>query len=322
MMKTGTWLTAAVLAIAVASAHAAGPAPARQIAITFDDLPKVTPPPARPQDTNQTYLTLARIISTLRAHHAPATGFVIGKNIDGPTREADRAMLRLWLKSGLMLGNHSYSHANLCESSGNSFTDDVIRGDQTLRAVMDGTPGPRYFRYPYLCTGRTRAEKEGFTRFLKTHGWVNAPPTIAPGDYWFNELYLSARVRHDTTLQQRVRDAYLDRLRALLDYTERLSLQLFHRQPAQVLLIHSNDLNTDCLDDLLRLLEQRGYGFVSLDQALADPAYATPDEYIGTLGITWLQRWKVALGVPLDRSAEPPIPFWVVSEVDKLHGAR
>ncbi len=305
----------------IASAYGAEP-PVRRIAITFDDLPKVVPPPAHPEDVNQTYLSLVRIISTLRAHHAPAIGFVIGKNVDGPGREPYRAMLRLWLNSGLTLGNHSYSHANLCESTGNSFAEDVVRGEQVLRAVAPGSPAPRYFRLPYLCTGRIRAEKQAFVQFLKSRGWTNAPVTIATGDYMFNEVYLAAKARGDNALQKRVRDEYLARLSVLLDYYERLSVQLFHREVPQVLLAHSNDLNTDALDDVLQLLELRGYRFVTLDQALADPAYATPDEYIGTLGISWLQRWKVALKVPLDLSSGPPMPFWIVREVDNLHEAK
>ena len=309
----------AAIVPAAASGQRPAPRSARGIAITIDDLPKVVPPPARAEDTNQIYLSLVRIITALRAHQAPATGFVVGKNVEGGDTAARTAMLRRWLNAGLTLGNHSYSHPNLCESSGNSFALDVVRGDAVLRKITGALPGPTYFRLPYLCTGRSRVEKQDFAAFLEQHGWTNAPVTIATGDYMFNELYLVARARSDLALQRRVRAEYVARVGALLDYFAQQSQQLFGREIPQILLIHSNDLNVDCLDDVLRLIEQRGYRFVTLDEALADPAYRTPDDYIGTLGISWLHRWKVALGKPFDYSTEPRIPGWLVYEVEKLH---
>lgn len=298
------------------------PSAGREIAITFDDLPKVVPQPAQLHATNQTYLSLSRIVHTLAAHQAPAIGFVVGSHVDGPDRAANLAMLRMWLNAGLTLGNHSYSHPNLCESTGNLFSQDVQRGFDVVRSVSATAPEPKYSRFPYLCTGRDRAEKQRFSDFLQQHGWVNAPVTIEPGDYMFNALYVSARKRNDAALVQRIRDEYLARVGTLLAYFEGVSRDLFHREIRQVLLIHSNDLNTDCLDDLLRLMERRGYRFITLERALEDPAYRTPDNYIGTLGISWLHRWKIALGKPFDLSRDPPIPGWLVSEVEKLNEVR
>lgn len=290
----------------------------RQMAVTFDDLPKVIPQPVRPEDTNQTYLSILRIINILHSHRAPASGFVVGISVERNDRAANVAMLRLWVNAGLTLGNHSYSHPSLCESVGDTFSRDVERGYEVLRELSGGIPS-RYFRYPYLCTGRTLAEKQGFEEFLKRKGWVNAPVTIEPGDYIFNELYLAARKVNDAALQQRIRTEYIARIRELLGYFEGVSGDLFGREVPQIILFHSNDLNADCLDDVLRLIEQRGYRFVRLDQALADPAYHTPDQYVGTMGISWLHRWKVALGKPLDYSTEPRIPAWVVYREQMLH---
>ena len=303
------------------SASAADKPSTREIAITFDDLPKVIPPPASPQDNNQIYLTLTRLISVLHAHNAPAVGFVIGEHLEGADQPARLAVLRLWVRSGFALGNHSYSHPNLCEFNGN-FGDDVLRGEAALSRVGNLGTSYEYFRLPYLCTGKNRAQKDAFSEFLRNNGMRNAPVTIEPGDYLFNELYLAARKKNDLVLQQRIREEYLARINALLIYFEGVSRQLFGREIRQILLIHSNDLNTDCLDDVLRTIERRGYTFISLDRALEDPAYNTPDEYIGPMGISWLHRWKVALGKPFDYHSEPSIPAWVVYEVEKLHQSR
>jgi hypothetical protein len=57
---------------------------------------------------------------------------------------------------------------------------------------------------------------------------------------------------------------------------------------------------------------RRGYAFISLQEALEDPAYASPDTYTGPAGITWLHRWALTQG---KRGAffagEPTVADWV-----------
>ena len=74
---------------------------------------------------------------------------------------------------------------------------------------------------------------------------------------------------------------------------------MFGRQIPQILLIHDNAAEYGMSGRTADKLEKRGYKFVSLDMAMADPAYATPDLYVGT-GILWMDRWKLALGMKLD----------------------
>jgi hypothetical protein len=61
---------------------------------------------------------------------------------------------------------------------------------------------------------------------------------------------------------------------------------------------------------MLGRLEARGYAFVSLEEALRDPAYGTPDTYIGTNGPSWLHRWRTGLGLPSRLRDEPDLPAW------------
>jgi hypothetical protein len=39
--------------------------------------------------------------------------------------------------------------------------------------------------------------------------------------------------------------------------------------------VHANDINADCLDEMLKRFAARGYHFVTLDEAMRDPAYQT-----------------------------------------------
>ncbi len=161
-------------------------------------------------------------------------------------------------------------------------------------------------------TSSTRAAKEAFEAFLRERGYRIAPFTIENVDYAFNQVYVQARRANDPALAERLRAAYLDHTDAAFTYFEKLSREMFGREIPQVLLVHANDLNADCLDELLRRLEQRGYRFISLDQALQDPAYKTPDEYVGPYGISWMHRWKIALGMKLSYEDEPDPPPWVL----------
>jgi hypothetical protein len=83
---------------------------------------------------------------------------------------------------------------------------------------------------------------------------------------------------------------------------------MFGRDIPQILLTHVNRLNADALPELLAWLQKRGYRFITLDQALGDPVYATPDLYVGTNGPSWLHRWTVARKLPLRMREEPDVP--------------
>lgn len=60
-------------------------------------------------------------------------------------------------------------------------------------------------------------------------------------------------------------------------------------------------------------LAERGYRFVDLGTAVADPAYAEPPAYYGEDGPEWLQRWAAGKRrLPRAYSAgEPMVPAWV-----------
>ena len=70
-----------------------------------------------------------------------------------------------------------------------------------------------------------------------------------------------------------------------------------------------DDLNADHLDDVVRMMRARGYRFIPMSAALKDPAYRRPDVYVGSNGISWLQRWALAEKIPF--RPEPREPAWL-----------
>jgi peptidoglycan/xylan/chitin deacetylase (PgdA/CDA1 family) len=128
----------------------------------------------------------------------------------------------------------------------------------------------------------------------------------------FDFLRRKAAGRGDTATVDRLRDAYVDYTVSFTEQMEALSRETFGREIPQVLLVHANATNAASLGELLDRLAGRGYRFVALDEALADGAWRTPDEYVGARGPSWLYRFRVAKGLPLGLEREPDPPKWVL----------
>lgn len=301
----------AVFGVLAVSAGAAGQAvTSRTIAITFDDLPKST----GLDDLEGARRTTDAILRVLKAHKAPAVAFVNeGKLYSGPTMVPERAaLLQSWVSAGVPLGNHTYSHFDLNDVPLEKYQDDIVRGERTSTRLMRGSPGPRWFRHPYTHTGPTTEIKASLEKFLAGRGYRIAPFTVENSDWVFSAAYTRAKRGGDEALAAKVRDAYLEYTGTMLEWYEGLAQDTFKRDIPQILLIHSNDLHADALDALLTRLRQRGYGWVALEAAMKDPAYATPDEFVGTSGPSWLHRWRVNLNLPSRLRDEPDPPQWVL----------
>ena len=305
-------------------AISANAASSREIALTFDDLPMtvvgndhIAGPIKESRQIDE------NLIRQLAAHHATAIGFVneVKLNVEGE-RDARAQLLEEWLNAGLLLGNHGYSHQEFNTAGLQLYEDEFIRGDVvTPRLLQAHHLNQRYFRHPYLDTGGSPANKSGFEQFLSAHKYLIAPVTIQNEDWMFNAPYAAARARGDNIQVEKVRAAYLAHTAEAFDYAEKLSRDSFHRNIPQVMLMHADLLNSENLDAVLTLMEKRGYRFISLDEALADPAYKTPDNYTGPDGISWLDRWQIALGHPIHPN-EPEPPKWVQQQYDSITGTK
>lgn len=282
----------------------------RTVALTFDDLPEALDG----NNLSGMRRNTPELLRTLKLHGAPGIGFVNEAKLHA-TGEIDArvAVLKQWVDAGMILGNHTYSHSRLFTTPLLKYEDDVIKGDVITRRLMSGhEPYQLYFRHPYTSTGPNKEVKEAFEKFLRERGYKIAPFTIENSDYIFNRLYVDARRDKDTALMERLRKAYLELNDAQVEFFERLSNEMFGREISQILLIHANDINADCLDQMLKRLEARGYRFVMLDQALEDKAYLTKDDYIGANGPSWLHRWTVSMGMKMKLNEEPDPPKWVL----------
>jgi peptidoglycan-N-acetylglucosamine deacetylase len=296
----------------------------RTVVVTVDDLPGALPGNDFALGELKALQKINRgIPAVLKAHHAWAVGFVNERKLQvWGERDARAEMLQMWLDAGLTLGNHTYEHTDFNAATLQKFEDETIRGEAVTRVLMKASgQTEKYFRHPYLNTGPTAEAKSAFEQFLKDRNYVIAPVTIEDGDYVFNDVIAQAAEKKDKKLEAKAKQAYLDYVDTVFDYFEKDSLADFNREVPQVFLIHDNQINLECLDAVLTKLEKRGYKFVSLDEALADPAYATPDLYVGD-GMSWLDKWKLALNLKIDKEKGPEPPDWAQKIFDKMRAEK
>jgi peptidoglycan/xylan/chitin deacetylase (PgdA/CDA1 family) len=291
----------------------------RTIAVTIDDLPfqGAQPSPEALLATNR------ELVEKLERNGIPAIGFVNEQKLEGAAGTVDAARvaaLEARLDAGLELGNHSFSHPDLHRTPLEEFQEDVLRGERiTRRLLSERSTEPRFFRHPFLHTGRSLEVRDAFHTFLTEHGYRVAPVTVDNSEWIWAQAYRRAVAAGDEELAGRIAGGYVPYMESKLEYYESRSRALFGRDIAHTLLIHVNLLAAATLDQLAAMMRARGYRFVSLAEALEDPAYASLDTWVGAGGISWLDRWALAAGKTREFfQGEPRTPQWVLdaAEID------
>lgn len=284
----------------------------REVAVTVDDLPTIS---VLGNDLEAARHTTTALLAALARNQVPAAGFVNeGKlRTDGQVDPRRVALLRQWLDAGFELGNHTFSHVDFHSTPLDTYERQVLDGEKvTSQLLRERGKRIRYFRHPFLHTGRSAPERQRFEAFLKEHRYTIAPITIDNYDYVFAAAYDRAGARDDPKAQENIADAYISYMEAVTAYYEQQSVAIVGREVRQTLLIHASALNAATLDRLAAMFRSRGYRFVSLDRALEDAAYRHRDEYYGPAGITWLHRWAMTDGKRGTIFAgEPPVPEWI-----------
>lgn len=290
--RSGNFNILAATCLTLGLAIAARPAAAEGIALTFDDLPVFGT--LRPV-AEQARIT-RKLLRGLVRHHLPATGFVNEINLEGSDRPARIALLTAWLDAGMDLGNHSYSHFSLTTTPVEAFIADTARGEAVTKALLAARGRSiRWFRYPYLETGPTLAVRRTFEDWLASAHYRAAPVTLENADYAFASPYDEALAHHDRRRARAIRREYISFSAAAVQWYRSAGLALLGRRPALVWLLHASRLNADSIGPLAKIMRHERLDPVTLDTAMADPAYRLTDDYAGPDGNEWLERWSVTL---------------------------
>jgi peptidoglycan/xylan/chitin deacetylase (PgdA/CDA1 family) len=289
--------------------------PKREIAITIDDLPAGS---ANQMTGAEIVEMTTKLLTTLREQKVPAVGFVNEQKLykKGEVDQRIQA-LDLWPENGFELGNHTFAHTSLNRVPLQAWEEEVIRGETVTRMVLAAHKMKlRYLRHPYLDAGLDLETRRQAEAFLNTRGYRVAPITMDAWDWMYGSVYEDARKRGDSALAQQLVSSYLSHTTDVFEYYEKLSKTLFGYEPKQVLLLHGNWLEADHIGELLELLGKRGYQFITLEDALSDGAYSSPDDYVGE-GTGWLDHWAITRGqIPQNT---PVFPQWVLDKSREMH---
>lgn len=223
----------------------------KEIAITIDDLPFVG-------EARNFHLNM--MLNTMKEQQIPATGFIIAKEV----RNDNWDMLQKFRDSGFGLGNHTYSHANLNVLETKDYIKEIKEADKILSPVLTE---PKYFRYPYLAMS-SGDKRNKILCYLAKKNYQVAPITIDSKDFVFNQRLLSVPELNRRNYLGEMEPFYLD---FIWQQTVKAEAHTeYHHNPdqAQILLIHANLLNAYVLPDIINLYKEKGYTFVSLEDAL------------------------------------------------------
>lgn len=202
--------------------------PAGLVSLSFDDGPQ-------PGATEQ-------ILAVLDRYHIPATFFLVGAK----AQKNPQLTAQLRSHAQVLIGNHSWSHADFHRIGEARQLDELRRTD----AVLDlKDEGPKFFRYPYgnaSCGSKTRLHELGY----HVVGWH-----VDSCDWGFDRTgSVSERAAHRCRVEPENRDQFVEHVVAAVK-----------ARNGGIVLMHESHANTlSQLDVVVKRLLAEGFQFAPL----------------------------------------------------------
>ncbi|HWA94911.1 MAG TPA: polysaccharide deacetylase family protein [Terracidiphilus sp.] len=237
------------------------------VALTFDDLPAAG---SLPPNTDRTQI-LTRLVDELKANRLEGTyGFINAVDLTGDD-DAQNA-LHIWLNSGMNIGNHTWSHVLLTESTVKAFEEEIAKDEPAIESFAQVRDW-RWFRYPALLEGETVFKRRAVLRYLAAHHYRVARVTLDFEDDAWNDPYARCVAQDNTAAIQWLRQSYMESAAEYIRAGREEQLLVFGHEIPNVLLLHATAFTTLMLPDLMRLLRSQGFVFDGLADVESDPIY-------------------------------------------------
>lgn len=256
-----------ILLTIVLFALACPPSFATEIVVTLDDHPM---PDSRLFSVNE---RVERYCRALERHACQAAFFCIGFEC---LKVLDLSCLARLNHAGHYLANHSFKHKHLSSMSLDEFQEELKATEAVLHPFSQFR---KWFRFPYLDygnRGHLGGSKEKFLAacaILEKDGYREGFVTINTFDWHINYRLQEAARENKKVNYSKLRMAYMYLLNEWCNHYIAHYKNLFDKDITHVLLLHANDLNALFLEDILEMINEKGWKVVSPEQAFTDPLW-------------------------------------------------
>jgi peptidoglycan-N-acetylglucosamine deacetylase len=239
----------------------------QQMAVTIDDLPVHGPLPP-----GMSRLEIAQsILATLKRQKMPPVyGFINAERVEEDP--STLGVLTAWRTARQPLGNHTWAHLDLNIESPEGFALEVSRNEALLQSLM-GKENWHWLRYPYLHEGDTLEKRRAVRAWAFAHQYKIAQVSMDFEDYLWSAPYARCMAKHDEASIQKLHAGYLAVADQYYGVFRELSRLVYGRDIKYVLLMHVGAFDARMLPELLALYREKGVRFISLPDAMSDPAY-------------------------------------------------
>jgi peptidoglycan/xylan/chitin deacetylase (PgdA/CDA1 family) len=238
------------------------------VALTFDDLPAGGG--LSPGETRTRIATT--LAAELKANHLKGTyGFVNAVDLKDDLDE--QLAMRAWLRAGMKIGNHTWSHPSLSDVTAGAYERNIALDEPALAAYA-GRRDWHWFRYPYLEEGDTLEKRHAVHGWLKGHGYRIAQVTLNFNDDDWQDAYARCQAKRDDAGIAWLEQSYIENAAEFIRVGREEEQIAFGREIPNVLLLHETAFTTLMLPRLLELLCAEGFRFKSLAKVERDSAYA------------------------------------------------
>ena len=232
---------------------------AGEIAFTFDDAPT----------RDSVYMTgqerTKLLLKNLKEGAVNGAVFFVNSEKIGLK---NRNRLTEYTSAGHVIGNHTHTHRGLKRLNATEFIEDIIQADKILTHFAGYK---RWFRYPHLGRGKTKAERDRVYEFLSNNEYVDAYVTVDNFDFYMDSLFQKAVKTGKKIHFEELKDAYIFALWDAVKFYDGLALKTIGRSPRHILLLHENDLAAMFVNDLANFLRKKGWKIISAKKAYEDP---------------------------------------------------
>jgi len=232
----------------------------KRIALSFDDAPKNDGPRFTGDERG------ARLIEGLDAANAgPVVFFVTTSHFEIP---GGRERVTRYAEAGHLIANHSHLHSWLKRTDTDEYINDIDQAEELLQGFSNRRA---WFRFPYLDEGTPIEKRDAVRTALTARGLKNGYVTVDNYDWYLDAKWNEAVQQGRRVDIDALRGVYVDMLMGAVAFFEDMAIESLDQTPAQVILLHENDVAAMFIGDLVAALRADGWTIVSPDEAYSDP---------------------------------------------------